>query len=832
MSLSRIILVCCIWVSGSVWAGEDPDLAKFVQLANDGKYDKSYSGLKEIPDQKFPYEKLHLKYFALGQWASELKKWPEARENLQFAMRYGQVNAAHIHYLIGRSYKEGGDFKKASESFKRSLDFAPAQNVVLLDRFELSELALQNGKLSQAREHLKSLERRWKGTPKYPEIIWRLMGVELKDNRRHLACRWARKLYSRYPSHSLVSNWGVDLQDNKYEKITVGCVASQKDVRERVRHLNLSGLMDQSRKEIDILKRRARPYEMYEIEMLLVNHLENQGYPDEALQILLRYFEQKKRNMAYQSLLGKVSARAGEFQTAIGAYYDAYKLSPRSKSGKNALFTAAYLSYQIQDYDGATRKFTNILEKFPGSGLARDASWHLAWLQYLKSDYSGSEKSLRALLNQKYYSRRYRRHSVRPFNDDRTRYWLAMSLIKQEKFIEAKPLLTSLANDKSMSFYSLLAKNRLAQVPSPTPERVVTAAPTNETNENGGNEAEGSKKIKTAQELYSSVNKSDVTSEESEESLLTTYEDEDTESDTSEEDSGGPKFEAVGEERDTLIDDSEKISITNFSDPRLRERFQRANNLIAIGLNDWARWELFEIERRTSNKNYLKMLMEAYNKIGSYNRSAYIAEVNFGFERNRKGLKEVRTLWEYCYPRAYEKNVEAYAAKFNVPEPLILAIMRAESQFNKEALSPVGARGLMQVMPYTAAQISKLFGEPVVSETDLLSPDINIRVGTRYLSRLEKKFQDQIPLVAAGYNAGPHRVFSWLSTFGALDMDEFIEHVPYVETRNYIKKVIRNFAIYNELYSHKPATYVWLTQPIPIHVDDRPSPRESWEITD
>src|SRR5690606_5955015 len=127
-------------------------------------------------------------------------------------------------------------------------------------------------------------------------------------------------------------------------------------------------------------------------------------------------------------------------------------------------------------------------------------------------------------------------------------------------------------------------------------------------------------------------------------------------------------------------------------------------------------------------------------------------------------------------------------------------IMRAESQYRTDVISPVGARGFMQLMPHTARQVAKLLDDGTYRERQLIGPEVNIRLGTRYLQRLLRKFENPIPLAAAGYNAGPHRVESWLSAFGNLDMDEFIEHIPFVETRNYVKKVVRNFGIYRDLY--------------------------------
>lgn len=784
----------------------DADLVKYVRLSNEGRIAEAYAGLlKEVSALK-PVSKndeLHVHFFALGNWAMQLKKWSEARPHLETAIKYGQTNAAQIQYLIGHSYKEEGDNQKAVQAFNRVFLFNPPMNISYDTKRELSEMAMQMGQIWKARENLQYLERRWRGTPQYPEVIWQLMLLEFQDNRRHLGCKWARKLYARYPADSVVKGWGVDLQQNRFGEKTVGCIASQKELRSRIQHLRLSGLENQARKEIDILKARSRPDEVVKADMLLAEHLENQGYPGDALKILTSYYVTAKHDLNFLTLFGKIAARAGEFQTAIGAYYSIYKSSPRSRLGRNALFTSAYLSYQIQDYDGAYRKFTEVTHKHNGSALARDARWHLAWLQYLKGNYASAEKAYRALAEEKIYKRR--RRVVRPFQNDRTRYWLAMSLLKQDKKDNASKIFTQLAEDKSYSFYSLLAQARLNQSLAELKEGRTLA------NVVSGAEA----KIDEDEDL--SVN------DESEENIQV----------------GGTTIDEASDKISDEVSDKisdEPVPATTFGDPRLRARFNAANNLILLGLNEWAKWELYEIERRTANKAYLKMLMDAYAKIGFHHRSMYIAEIYFGRERQKLGIHEGREYWVHNYPQAYSDRVDTYAKKFNVSPSLVFAIMRAESQFNKEALSPVGAQGLMQIMPYTAAQIFQLLEEKrndnTTTQQNLFLPDVNIRLGTRYLSRLQKKLQGQIPLVAAAYNAGPHRVLSWLSTFGNLDMDEFIEHVPFVETRNYIKKVIRNYAVYNELYGPKHSKYRWLTEPVPLKVSERPSPRENWDSVD
>ena len=226
--------------------------------------------------------------------------------------------------------------------------------------------------------------------------------------------------------------------------------------------------------------------------------------------------------------------------------------------------------------------------------------------------------------------------------------------------------------------------------------------------------------------------------------------------------------------------------------------------------------------------------MQAYTEMEFPHRAMYISEVHFSSKRHNEGFAGAREEWEMVYPKAYEDMVESVAGRFDVEDEVMWAIMRAESKFRKDAVSPVGARGLMQVMPYTAEKVSRiLMGEREFEVTKFADPIVNVRYGGRYLARLNKKFSELLPLVSAGYNAGPHRVKGWLNAFGNLPMDEFIEHIPYVETRNYVKKVTRNYVVYKNLYSDATkGTLKWLISSIPVKVPKRPTMRENWEKLD
>ncbi len=223
------------------------------------------------------------------------------------------------------------------------------------------------------------------------------------------------------------------------------------------------------------------------------------------------------------------------------------------------------------------------------------------------------------------------------------------------------------------------------------------------------------------------------------------------------------------------------------------------------------------------------MMMGELHRMGRFDRSSTLGELAFSAPRLRGGVEGARDLWEYTYPRAWPDSVGSSARSAKVDEDLVWSIMRAESHYRPEAKSPVGASGLMQIMPFTGERVaSQLMGLSGFKAADLLDPEINVKYGARYLQRLQEKFGGSLPLVAASYNAGPHRVQAWLRGFGALRMDEFIEHIPFVETRNYVKKVTRNFQIYRLLYRDDRGSLGWLVRPVGVSPDSGPHALEVW----
>jgi soluble lytic murein transglycosylase len=705
----------------------------------------------------------------------------------------GGYLSLYKHWYLGQAFLETGKYKESENEFTKVEASQASSELRYQAQFLHAEAVLRQNKYGEAVRRLLPLERKWRRSYRYPEVLYRLMLADLKLGNLNKLCIRARKLYSRYPAHPHLISWGSDLKEVAVDGKKLPCGAARDEFPTRVRALQLAGESEKAHKEIVELLAKTPESEKYDLDMVLANFLVNEGSVDDALNLLIRYYPQQKSNLTFLTMLGRAAARSGEYQTAVGAYERAYAISPNSRKGREALYQAAFLSYQFQDYDGAVRKFQQFAKANPRSGLAKDAQWHLAWLQYLRADYKGALSRFESV------ARTYKKSRVSDSTRERVLYWMAMSRIRLKQYTEARADLDALVARNAYSYYGLAAHARLESLPPAQEDkklRTPTSAPTSSTSP------------------PPSVVVPPVVDDEkeSEESLAEKIDEE----------AASPASEEGGDE--------DALAASGFKDPAIRARIDVAQKLIELGLRDLARWELWEVERRTRNPDYLRRLIMAYEGIGSYNRSATVAELNFSREREAAGLEIGRGLWASMFPQAYRQQVAGSSKQFGVPEEWVWAIMRAESLYKPDVISPVGARGLMQLMPYTARNLNRLTGgSDDKKNLDLLQPEVNVRLGAQYLARLQQKFKGHLPLVAAAYNAGPHRVEGWLVNFGHLETDEFVEHIPFVETRNYVKKVVRNHTLYRRLYAKDPKTVDYLAKALGVPIPSRASTRESWE---
>lgn len=788
-----------------------------------GQREKAIKEVKELADSVKTDEERARALLLLGKIQLESGNPDEARQALEKALILKSNLSAYLFFVLGQSYAQLKRFKDARSAFERVDYFKPPSELrYSLKQWE-AEMAAQQGHLSDADRLYSGLERRWRRSAHYPEILWQRLLIATQLHQGGSTCRLARKLYSSFPSYPQLQDWGLALHQARVMGQRINCQASHAEESQRIRRLQLAGDSTRARHELEQLKASGRREDIERADMMLANLQISEGFPDEALKLLMGYVPSHQSKVNFLLLLAKAAARAGEYPLAIGTYLRAHRRAGGGRLGRESLFQAAFLSYQVQDYDGAQKHFRQFTQSYARSGLARDARWHLAWIRYLKGDFSHALEALNQLKTEV-----PRRRRQAPRLDERVLYWIGMTQMRMGNFSEARDMFDRLAKTETYSYYSLAARVRRESLPQDRGfvPRAYTSSRGTEMVLIPDFES-GLKRLPPASE-----SESNITLNEPEQTIDAVVADSESTAQESESENNESEETVEAEPAEPLndTDQEEKLEVTDFKDPRLKKRFEAAQELMSIGLMDWARLELYEIERRTRNIGFLKALIKDYEAIQAPHRSSAISEDFFQAERSHLGMSGAKNLWESAYPKAYRTSVEKFADQFSVPSEWIYSIIRAESHYKPDVMSPVGARGLMQLMPETARQVMKLLGEDEPLQVmALLNPEVNIRLGSRYLLRLGQRFKNSIPLVAAAYNSGPHRVEAWLYGFGHLEMDEFIEHIPFFETRNYVKKVVRNHSIYRALYAQDKKAAKWLASALPVRLTSPPSFRENWE---
>ncbi len=162
---------------------------------------------------------------------------------------------------------------------------------------------------------------------------------------------------------------------------------------------------------------------------------------------------------------------------------------------------------------------------------------------------------------------------------------------------------------------------------------------------------------------------------------------------------------------------------------------------------------------------------------------------------------------DYAYPTDAVPDVASVGIP--VERALVFGISRQESEFNPQAVSRAGARGLMQLMPGTARQTANAYGLPYDGSRLLTDPAYNAQIGTTHLGDLLDEFGGSYVLTIAAYNAGGHRVNEWINTYGdprtpGIDPIDWVEQIPFSETRNYVQRVLENTQVYRARLAGKP----------------------------
>jgi soluble lytic murein transglycosylase len=230
------------------------------------------------------------------------------------------------------------------------------------------------------------------------------------------------------------------------------------------------------------------------------------------------------------------------------------------------------------------------------------------------------------------------------------------------------------------------------------------------------------------------------------------------------------------------------------------DRVARADDLELIGLGDLAVKELnAAIERAPASPKLNLRLAQLYARRGENFQATLVLRKGYPDIYSYSETDVPREAWEIMFPMTAWVTIKEEAKRYGVDPYIAAGLIRQESVFNPNAISRVGARGLMQVMPATGQQISRRQGIGTITAADLYNPTINIKLGMSYLAQMLGQF-GRIEYAAAAYNAGPARARAWLAERGGFDIEEWVESIPFSETRGYVQGVLRYAANYRRFY--------------------------------
>jgi len=220
----------------------------------------------------------------------------------------------------------------------------------------------------------------------------------------------------------------------------------------------------------------------------------------------------------------------------------------------------------------------------------------------------------------------------------------------------------------------------------------------------------------------------------------------------------------------------------------------RVGYLLDLGLSKEGLSEMIHISKNSNSIDDLLYLCRKFQELGEFKYSVRLAG---------KIPNTTDAVHHFLYPLAYQNTIETLSAKYSLDPFLTLSIVREESRFDYEAKSSAGAIGLMQLMPGTAFRLDRELSLGVQTSRDLTDVQKNLHIGIYYLSHLVREF-GAYPQAIAAYNAGEETVRKWMREGNYKSADEFIEDIPYIETRNYVKRVLTSFYEYKRSYAKEP----------------------------
>jgi soluble lytic murein transglycosylase len=464
----------------------------------------------------------------------------------------------------------------------------------------------------------------------------------------------------------------------------------------------------------------------------------------------------RRWRLEFEQWLARTLSASGDTAGAIAVHLAIRTREADSAAAREALFKAAWLAYNGADHAQAIKLFGEFVEAFPDDASASDALWFLAWNAYRQGDLPTAVASLKKLRE---------RFGSGPLVM-RASYWEGRIAVAMGQARTARTRFEAVVAKQPYDYYGLLARKRLGEL-----DRLAD--------------------VERHAALYASLDAPTLPALEAPASAPTT-----------------PSVSPVPT-RDELpwggglaplakADMPWGASVFDWQSPA----GQRVQALLRVGLVEPAAQV---VERMTPfsgfdplEVNYARArLLYALRAFGPSYRLAGRA---FRSATSGNVTPESRRFFQLAYPMAYMPQIEAAASEFKVSPYVLLALMRQESAFNRRARSTASASGLLQIIPRTGAKIAERLGVRDYTFAALQDPKTNIRFAAWYVAELLKKYHDHLALAVGSYNGGPRAMSHWLTLRAGSATDEFVEDIPFRETRQYVKTVLGNLTAYDALY--------------------------------
>ena len=719
-------------------------------------YNKVIDELNNIDQESDKDKPFFEASYLLGMSYRALKKWDDAAKWLEISSKYQPLADYSIYYL-GETHFNSGNYLSSIESFSTLRSKFPDSRWREEGGFKASMALFQLGRYV---ESISSFERFINENPRSPLIpqarITMAEGIEKTGGPREAYSRY-KDIWLNFPSSpearaSLERMMQISLNESSSnlsppisieERYKRACnLLSNNIYRETISELR--PILDEAKKD------GAEKTGWFAEGLLKLGEAYYQIREDgNAVATLKRIPETASSTILEEAafLSGKALQRSGNRIEAVQAFENLIRKYPKGAFAAKAAFRIADMAEGDGDTLKARELYRIFYAYFPKNNLADDALWKEGWLTYLEKDYKGASTLFQKLLAE---------YPSSEFADTVT-YWAGRAAEKAGLTDDSVGHYTRVINNYPLSYYAAISRGRLSVASSdiPLPLQVKTTSYTPKQ----VNLYVGSSPPAAPMEI---LNTSPIP----------------------------PPPIPGGKGEIFMVKPGRYVSF----------HFNKGNILLGLGFREDASAEFSLAESRCDDKGTLLEIARLLTEIGDYHKVQRI--MIKGFQRYlREDLDQANNeIWRFSFPTGFSDDIRVNAETNSLNPYLVHAIIREESSYRMDAVSRAGAVGLMQLMPTTGSILSKQTGFKDYSTQFLYRPEINIALGSLYLKRLIEDYKGNVPLAVASYNAGPNAVSTWISRYGIDEMDEFIEKIPYSETRNYVKKVLRSYEIYERLY--------------------------------